>query len=206
MQMRTSKILIVDNEDSFTYNLAQLLENAGAHVEVRSGRTTLKDNLDTYKGIVFSPGPGIPSDFPAMYEILQSSVRVPILGICLGMQAIALYFEGTLFRQVQVQHGQVHQVEILNENSLLFRNLPQKIEVGLYHSWAVDLLTLPDSLHITCISDQKIIMGLRHKTRWIEGLQFHPESFLTPYGKLIIANWLANLPDGDSTNQEFQPV
>ncbi|MBK9108172.1 MAG: aminodeoxychorismate/anthranilate synthase component II [Saprospiraceae bacterium] len=191
--MKSPKILIIDNDDSFTFNLLQLFESAGAKVEISKGSSKTPSHINDFHGIVFSPGPGVPSEFPKMFELLNEGSNVPILGICLGMQAIASYFGAKLYRQDFVQHGQVHEVQVFAGVSELFQNLPQSFEVGLYHSWAVDPASIPDVLRVSCMSSQKVIMGLRHRTRNIEGFQFHPESFLTPYGKDMITNWLLTL-------------
>lgn len=191
--METPKILIIDNDDSFTYNLLQLFENLGSKVELSNGRSNISTYSNDFHGVVFSPGPGLPNEFPKMFELLNDKIDIPILGICLGMQAIASYFGGKLYRQEMVQHGQVHDVQPIPGVSKLFQNLPLSFKVGLYHSWAVDPTCIPDVLNVSCISSQKVIMGLRHKSRNIEGFQFHPESFLSPFGKDLVANWLQSL-------------
>lgn len=186
------EILLIDNRDSFTYNLVHLLKALEVNPWIVDSLNVIDNEVVKFQKILFSPGPGVPDQFPAMKSILTNyQSNQSILGICLGHQAIAEFYGATLFRQSQVQHGQVKQVfnKAIQLNSIL-RSMPQVFEVGLYHSWAVNAEKLPDSLQITCISEDQIIMGIKHKTLNIEGIQFHPESFLTKYGKELIQNWL----------------
>lgn len=183
-------ILLVDNEDSFTFNLVQLLEDLGASVHLVSGKQSTLGPVVDYHGVVFSPGPGLPHEFPLM-DYLLSLEKVPnILGICLGMQAIALHYGAALFRQEFVQHGQVKWINSVEPQGDLFHGLAMPFAAGLYHSWAVREDSLPNDLVITCKSQDGVIMGLRHKTLPVEGVQFHPESFLTPYGNSMVQHWL----------------
>lgn len=187
------EILLLDNRDSFTYNLVHLLKSLNVRPWIQDSIKYTDNEVVKFKKILFSPGPGIPDHFPSMKYILANYRNdQSILGICLGHQAIAEFFGARLFRQSQVQHGQVKRV--LNKakhlNSII-NTMPPVFDVGLYHSWAVNEESLPSSLNVTCISEDKIIMGIKHKTLDIEGIQFHPESFLTKCGKELLENWLA---------------
>lgn len=186
-------ILLIDNRDSFTYNLVQAFEELGCFVEVSSEYTRSINSIPKYNHIVFSPGPGLPEDFPIMFDILKVIHRsTKVLGICLGHQAIAQFYGATLFRQAFVQHGQRKRILNLchNPKSALFK-MPKEFEAGLYHSWAVDEQSIPDSISITCMSEDGIIMGVCHNDLPVEGIQFHPESFLTKSGPELLKNWLA---------------
>lgn len=184
------KIVIIDNYDSFTYNLKQLLTECGATVDV-----VLNDKFDTceledYDKIVFSPGPGIPSEAGKMEEvIMEFAGRKPMLGICLGEQAIGEVFGGRLKNLETVFHGVQSMVDIVADD-YIFDGLPQSFPVGRYHSWIVDSHGLPECLEITSISKEGYPMSLKHKLFDIHGLQFHPESILTPSGRVMIENFV----------------
>jgi anthranilate synthase/aminodeoxychorismate synthase-like glutamine amidotransferase len=185
-------ILLIDNHDSFTYNLVQVFEELGCSVEVGSNPKQITSGLDQFDKIVFSPGPGLPEDFPIMFDILRlANKKTRILGICLGHQAICQFFGGHLFNQGKVQHGQKKRIDNIckDPHSALF-NMPPAFFAGLYHSWAIDRETLPKMLSISCISEDNVIMGIYHNVLPIEGIQFHPESFLTETGSRLIKNWL----------------
>ncbi len=192
MNIPKQRVLVIDNEDSFTFNLIQLLEQHDAEVQIVSGAAQEVPNLVDFDRILFSPGPGLPEEFPLMFKILSMPSDLPILGICLGMQAICIFYGGRLFKQDKVQHGQIKNVSKTLPSSSLFQNIPDSFEVGLYHSWAVQKEIIPSVLSVTCISDDGVVMGLRHVSRNIEGVQFHPESFLTPEGSQILRNWIGN--------------
>ncbi len=186
-------LLLVDNHDSFTYNLVQLIEEAGCKdylVEVSE-----KVNIEMaqpFSHIMFSPGPGLPNDFPVMKQLLQAyASQKHFLGICLGHQAIAEYYGGQLLNLPKVVHGQTAQVYSQQKEGL-FKDLASPFEVGLYHSWVVDTQNFPSDLEITALSDIKRIMALRHKVYSVRGVQFHPESIMTPQGLRMIKNWFAN--------------
>lgn len=185
-------ILLVDNQDSFTFNLVQLFRELNCQVTVSSISEECLYLLPQFNRIVFSPGPGLPVDFPVMTEILKRiNEHSKILGICLGHQAIAEFFGAKLFRQECVQHGQKKQIiKSRNFPHSCLVNLPDKFIAGLYHSWAVLPASVPDALGISCISEDGIVMGIVHRTLAIEGLQFHPESYMSELGSMIIKNWL----------------
>ena len=186
------KVLIVDNHDSFTYNLAQLLEQSGCN-EI----TIIKNNSEDFDAaafdkIIFSPGPGIPSEEAGLMKSLlkKYSTSKSILGICLGHQAIAEYYGAKLIHLNKVYHGIKVNINIIENPDYLFNGLPETISGGLYHSWGVSTEGLPDCLKITAFSEEGIIMGISHKMYDVKGLQFHPESIMTEHGAAIMKNWL----------------
>ncbi|MFA5817251.1 MAG: aminodeoxychorismate/anthranilate synthase component II [Bacteroidales bacterium] len=186
------KILLLDNYDSFTYNIAHYLrELTGNEIPVIRNDQIGVDEVEAYDAIVLSPGPGLPADAGIMHDVIRKFAPTKkILGICLGMQAIGEVFGGTLLNLPSVYHGVATTATILTPDEILFKGLPEKIEVGRYHSWVVDEKTLPPSLEITAIDESGRIMALRHKQFDVRGVQFHPESVLTPSGKVMISNWL----------------
>ena len=186
------KIVIIDNYDSFTYNLAHLLKELGAQVDVKRNDQFKMSDLQAYDKIVLSPGPGIPEEAGLLLDVIKTYAgQKPILGVCLGEQAIGQVFGAKLTNHKQVFHGVQTPVFLLKANdSYLFNNLPDVINVGRYHSWVVDQDGFPESLVMTAVSNEGQIMALRHKDYDIQGIQFHPESVLTPEGRTIISNWL----------------
>lgn len=186
------KTVIIDNYDSFTYNLSHLLKELGADVTVVRNDMFRLEDLEQYDRIVLSPGPGIPSEAGLMPQVIKSYAgRKPILGICLGHQAIGEAFGAKLLNIGNVVHGVATPAHITVQD-YLFNGLPKDIEVGRYHSWVVDDKELPECLEVTSRSDDGYIMSLRHREYDVRGIQFHPESVLTPQGKIIINNWLNN--------------
>lgn len=185
------KVLIIDNNDSFTFNLVQIIEQSGlCSFEVCKNNSVLLKAAQSFDKFLLSPGPGIPSDFPIMYDIIKNyGDKKSILGICLGHQAIAESFGGQLERMDTVAHGFSKKIN-LTGTDYLFAGLPKQIEVGLYHSWIVSEKNFPDEMIITAKSEDGIIMAAAHKRLNIRGLQFHPESIMTPLGKQILSNWL----------------
>lgn len=184
------KTIIIDNYDSFTYNLSHLLKELGADVTVVRNDKFKIEELEKYDKIVLSPGPGIPSEAGLMPQVIKAYAgRKPILGICLGHQAIGEAFGAKLLNIGNVVHG-VATPAHLTAQDYLFEGLPADLEVGRYHSWVVDENGLPDCLEVTSRSDDGYIMSMRHKEFDIRGIQYHPESVLTPQGKEIINNWL----------------
>jgi anthranilate synthase component 2 len=185
-------IALIDNYDSFTYNLAHLVKELGAKVTVfRNDQFTL-DQLEEFDKILLSPGPGIPSESGLLLDVIRVYAgNKPILGVCLGEQAIGEFFGARLTNLSKVFHGLQKPVKILRvKGDYLFKGLPEWIPVGRYHSWVVDAEGLPDCLEVTAISEENYIMGLRHKEYDVQGVQFHPESVLTPNGREILRNWL----------------
>lgn len=182
------KILLLDNYDSFTFNLAHYLESMCEKVDVlRNDEVSLERIID-YDKIVLSPGPGLPADAGMMPELIKRYAgKIPILGVCLGMQGIAEYFGGRLYNQTVVRHG-VSTIIDTAEESHLFRELPRQFEVGLYHSWAVT--DLPNSIRISATSQEEVIMAIESVDQRVYGVQFHPESILTQFGKEILRNFI----------------
>ena len=186
------KILLLDNHDSFTYNLAELLRCHGkVTFNIITPENLILEDVDEFDKILFSPGPGLPEEQPEMYKILhQHDQNKPVLGICLGLQAIAIHYGGRLYNLPGVIHGQSRNLNILNRGHYLFEGIPKMTAVGLYHSWAVQQETLPDCLETLAVSSDGIIMALAHKTLNVCGVQFHPESIMTPSGQRLLNNWL----------------
>ena len=183
------KILVIDNYDSFTYNLVHYLEELGCEVIViRNDQLTLEE-VDAFDKIVLSPGPGIPDEAGLLKQIIEKYAPTKsIFGVCLGQQAIAEVFGGSLINLDEVYHGIATKINITKED-VLFVGIPNEIEVGRYHSWVVNP-NLPDSLEATSVDKNGQIMSLRHKTYDVRAVQFHPESVLTPQGKKMLENWL----------------
>ena len=183
-------IVIIDNYDSFTYNLSHQLKALGAQVDVVRNDAFQMSRLEPYDKIVLSPGPGIPEEAGLLNDVIRCYAgRKPMLGVCLGHQAIAEVFGGRLENLRTVYHGVQTPTHIINHD-YLFEHLPETFEAGRYHSWVVSRSGLPDSLEVTAISDDGHIMALRHRTYDVRGIQFHPESILTPEGARILQNWL----------------
>lgn len=184
------KIVIIDNYDSFTYNLSHLLKELGAEVEVvRNDKFELKD-LEQYDKIVLSPGPGIPSEAGLLLNVIRTYAgRKPILGVCLGHQAIGEVFGASLENLKEVYHGVQTEGTQLG-NDYIFDGLPERVMMGRYHSWVVAKDSVPECLEVTAMSDDGEIMAMRHRQYDIHGIQFHPESVLTPEGKTIVGNFL----------------
>ena len=184
------KILVIDNYDSFTYNLVHYLEDLNCDVTVKRNDKLTLDEVDAFEKIVLSPGPGIPDEAGLLKAIIkQYAPTKSILGVCLGQQAIGEVFGGTLVNLDTVFHGVATKVNITVDDELLFKNLEKTIEVGRYHSWVVDT-NLPEQLEATSFDENGQIMSLRHKVFDVRGVQYHPESVLTPNGKQILENWI----------------
>lgn len=190
--LQNMRVLLLDNYDSFTYNLAQLLEQSGlCTYDVILNDQVEVETISDYDKILISPGPGLPHESGRLQEIVHRYAAVkPILGICLGLQAIAIEFGWRLVKMEEAQHGQTVETTILNGSEPLFAGLPPAFRTTLYHSWMVDPQNPGDDLVITARSRRGNIMAMRHKTYDVCGLQFHPESAGTEYGREMIENWL----------------
>ncbi len=184
------KVLVIDNYDSFTYNLVHYLEDLDCEVTVKRNDKLTLEEVDAFEKIVLSPGPGIPDEAGLLKSIIkQYAATKSILGVCLGQQAIGEVFGGTLINLDTVFHGIATEVDITVDDEQLFKGLEKTIEVGRYHSWVVDA-NLPDQLEATSFDCNGQVMSLRHKVYDVRGVQYHPESVLTPNGKQILENWI----------------
>jgi anthranilate synthase component 2 len=187
------KILVIDNYDSFTYNLVHYLEDLNCEVTVYRNDEFDIDEVKKFDKILLSPGPGIPDEAGLLKEVIKTySPTKSILGVCLGQQAIGEVFGGSLINLEKVYHGVATNVNILVDNESLFEGLEKQIEVGRYHSWVVNAEDFPESLEITSLDENGQIMSIRHKKYDVRGVQFHPESVLTPYGKKMLENWVSS--------------
>ena len=184
------KIAIIDNYDSFTYNLSHLVKELGAEVTVLRNDQFELTQLEEFSKIILSPGPGIPSEAGLLCDVIRTFAgRKPILGVCLGHQAIGEVFGARLENLSDVFHGVAPPCHIVTDDPL-FSGLERSITVGRYHSWVVAREGLPDCLELTAVSNEGQIMALRHRQLNVRGIQFHPESVLTPNGKTMLQNWL----------------
>lgn len=185
------KILVFDNYDSFTYNLVHAVKKLGyADLEVYRNDQIALEDIARFDKIILSPGPGVPSESGILLDVIRTyAPSKSILGVCLGEQAIAEAFGGTLINLAEVHHGISSMVDVVAED-VLFNGLAKQLEVGRYHSWAVEKATLPECLTITAVDEDGMIMALVHKTYDVRGVQFHPESVLTPDGEKMLKNWL----------------
>jgi anthranilate synthase component II len=191
--MRLSpKVLIIDHFDSFTYNLFRLVESVttGGVTVAPCDRIKEYDIYD-YDAIILSPGPGVPSDYPETLDLIRTyGPTLPVLGICLGCQAIAVAHGGKLVNLPEVVHGIQTVVMPADPEERLFHDSGNAWMAGLYHSWAVDGRSLPPVLKVTAVNENGVIMGIRHLSQDVRGVQFHPESYMTPEGRRILTNWL----------------
>ncbi|MBX3042217.1 MAG: aminodeoxychorismate/anthranilate synthase component II [Candidatus Kapabacteria bacterium] len=181
------KILLIDNNDSFTYNLVQAFEENGAEVVVIPVRESPNCNVFKFDGIVLSPGPGLPYEYPEMNVIIDNCFRnIPLLGVCLGFQTIAIHFGAEIYRLDKIRHG----ISSTLKYSLgtLYDNISSQVNVGRYHSWAIR--KLPEDFTVTAISDDDVIMSYSSKDNLINAVQYHPESIITEFGYWILGNWL----------------
>lgn len=186
-------ILVIDNYDSFTYNLVHYLEALNCQVTVFRNDEIELEEVKNYDKILLSPGPGLPSEAGLLNEIIKEyASSKSILGICLGQQAIGEVFGSTLKNLEKVYHGTASKAKILVDDEPLLKNIPTEFWVGRYHSWVVEKSNLGPDLEITSVDENGEIMSLRHKNFDVRGVQFHPESILTPHGKQILENWVAN--------------
>ncbi|MDR1698722.1 MAG: aminodeoxychorismate/anthranilate synthase component II [Prevotellaceae bacterium] len=186
------KILVFDNYDSFTYNLVHAIKKLGySDVEVHRNDQIALDDIGRFDKILLSPGPGIPSEAGILLDVIKKYAPTKsIFGVCLGEQAICEAFGAQLINLPDVHHGVTSNINIVSDD-IIFEGLPQKLEVGRYHSWAVSGEQLPGCLKVTAIDNDGMIMALRHRDYDVRGVQFHPESVLTPLGEKMLENWLA---------------
>ena len=185
------KTIIIDNYDSFTYNLSHLVKELGVDVTVRRNDQFKLSDLEGFDNIILSPGPGIPEEAGLLMEVIRTYAgRKPILGVCLGHQAIGEVFGAKLENLSSVFHGVATEGTQFGIDPI-FAALPQRIVMGRYHSWVVSKEQFPDCLEVTAESDEGQIMALRHRQFNVHGIQFHPESVLTPEGRTIVKNWLS---------------
>lgn len=184
------KIIVIDNYDSFTYNLVHYLEDLNAEVTVYRNDEFELSELEKFDKILLSPGPGIPEEAGLLKQVIQKYAPTKsILGICLGLQAIGEVFGGNLINLEKVYHGVATKVSKVSDD-FIFNEIPDEMEVGRYHSWSVSTENFPDVLEITSVDENGQVMSLKHKTYDVRGVQYHPESVLTPYGKKILENWI----------------
>ncbi len=196
------KILVFDNYDSFTYNLVQMIEQiVGSEVDVfRNDKIALED-IEKYDKIILSPGPGIPEEGGILLDVIKKYAPTKsIFGVCLGQQAIAEAFGGSLINLSEIYHGVATEATQTTDHKL-FNNLPETLEVGRYHSWAVNPDDFPEELEITSVDKNGMIMSLKHKSYDVHAVQYHPESILTPDGKQILENFLKPEAGGQKTEE-----
>jgi len=191
MNNEHNKVLVIDNYDSFTYNLVHLVNELGREVVVwRNDKFDLAD-VAAYDKIILSPGPGIPEEAGLLLDVIKTYAPTKsIFGVCLGQQAIAEAFGGSLLNLGRPMHGIATPISVLDESEVMFKDCPAEIKVGRYHSWVVNPKDLPECLTVTATDADQEIMALRHKEFDVRAVQFHPESVLTDYGKQMMKNWL----------------
>ena len=188
------KIVVIDNYDSFTYNLVQYVQSLGTQCDVRlNDRTTSAEvGSSGADGILLSPGPGTPDDAGVTLEVIrEQSGKIPIFGVCLGLQSIGQAFGGKVIRAPRLMHGKTSPIS--HDGQGIYSGVPSPFEATRYHSLVVEETSLPDCLSVTARTPEGEIMGLRHKSLQVEGVQFHPESILTEHGLTLVQNWLASL-------------
>lgn len=198
----STRILVVDNYDSFVFNLVQYLYQLGAECEVlRNDEVEPAHAQDGFDGVLLSPGPGAPEEAGVCVDMVRhcAETAVPVFGVCLGVQSIAVAYGGTVGRAPELLHGKTSPVT--HEGAGVFAGLPTPFTATRYHSLAVEGSTLPDELQVTAWTKSGIIMGLRHREAAVEGVQFHPESVLTEWGHKMLANWLAECGDGTAPDR-----
>jgi para-aminobenzoate synthetase component 2 len=193
-----TKILVVDNYDSFVFNLVQYLQQLGAEVIVKRNDEVNAESINSFDGVLLSPGPGTPEDAGACIEIVNAAIekQKPLLGVCLGHQAIGAALGGTVSRAPELLHGKTSQVQ--HKNQGVFKDLKSPFRATRYHSLAIETPSVPEELLVTATTESGVIMGVKHKSAPIEGVQFHPESVLTEGGHRLLANWLETCGDKDA--------
>lgn len=191
MQENTQKILVIDNYDSFTYNLVHLLHECGQEATVWRNDQFDLQAVEEFDAILLSPGPGIPAEAGLLLDVIRRYAdHKKILGVCLGLQAIAEVYGGKLYNLPKPVHGTATALQVNVQNDALFQGLPTSFMVGRYHSWAVSTDDFPEELQITAVDEGGTIMALSHRDLPIQGVQFHPESILTENGRALMMNWL----------------
>jgi para-aminobenzoate synthetase component 2 len=190
-----TKILVVDNYDSFVFNLVQYLQQLGAEVVVKRNDEVNAESINGFDGVLLSPGPGTPEDAGACIEIVNAAIekQKPLLGVCLGHQAIGAALGGKVSRAPELLHGKTSQVQ--HKNQGVFKDLKSPFRATRYHSLAIETPSVPEELIVTATTESGVIMGVKHKSAPIEGVQFHPESVLTEGGHRLLANWLETCGD-----------
>jgi para-aminobenzoate synthetase component 2 len=190
-----TKILVIDNYDSFVFNLVQYLQQLGAEVVVKRNDEVNAESINGFDGVLLSPGPGTPEDAGACIEIVNAAIekQKPLLGVCLGHQAIGAALGGKVSRAPELLHGKTSQVQHKNEG--VFKDLKSPFTATRYHSLAIETASVPAELVVTAATEEGVIMGVKHKSAPIEGVQFHPESVLTEGGHHLLANWLTEVGD-----------
>lgn len=190
MKKKMKHILVIDNYDSFTYNLVHYLHDLGCEVTVKRNDKLSLEEVDAFEKILLSPGPGIPDEAGLLKPIIkQYGSSKSILGVCLGQQAIAEVYGGRIENLNKVYHGVATSIKRVNEDEVLYKDIPNELEVGRYHSWVV-AKDLPESLIATSLDANGEIMSLRHQEHDVRAVQYHPESILTPEGKKMLKNWV----------------
>jgi anthranilate synthase component II len=197
------KILVLDNYDSFTYNLVQYItEIVGTTPSVFRNDEISLDAVEAYDFIVLSPGPGLPHEAGIMPELIKRYAPTKhIFGVCLGLQAITEAFGGSLYNLSKVYHGLATNIQVLDNQDILFKNVPRELLVGRYHSWAANKEDFPKDLTVTAVDTEGVVMALSHKHYNVHAVQFHPESIMTPYGKQILKNFFAPMLTMASSTQ-----
>jgi para-aminobenzoate synthetase component 2 len=194
-----TKILVVDNYDSFVFNIVQYLQQLGAEVVVKRNDEVNANSINEFDGVLLSPGPGTPEDAGACIEIVNAAIekQKPLLGVCLGHQAIGAALGGKVSRAPELFHGKTSQVQHKNEG--VFKDLKSPFRATRYHSLAIENPNFPNDLTITATTESGVIMGIKHTTAPLEGVQFHPESVLTEGGHKLLANWLSTTSNKDAS-------
>lgn len=185
------RLMILDNRDSFTYNIAESFRKIGVEdIQIFNSGSFSIEQMAGFDRIILGPGPGLPDDHPLMFSLLESlKPQQSVLGICLGHEALAIHFGGQIRHLKRVFHGDEGIVQWKNAPDYLSKNIPDAFSAGLYHSWIVDEACLPEEITVTAISDKGLIMGIKHVSLPLFGFQFHPESFITKFGLQLLSNW-----------------
>ncbi|OZN48472.1 anthranilate synthase component II [Gallibacterium anatis] len=186
-----TNLLIINNHDSFTYNLVDLIRQFDVPFSVVNVEQLNLDEVDNFSHILISPGPDVPNAYPQLFAMLERYQHSKsILGVCLGHQTLCQFFGAKLYNLPQVRHGQARKINVLQEKSSLFAGLPAQFQIGLYHSWAVSTERFPSELEITAVDDENVVMAIQHRYLPIYGVQFHPESYISEGGRILISNFL----------------